>query len=75
MRSRSSPCRPVISASAMMSAITPTVTPSVETSEISDRNACLRRAEQVAEGDEEFEGHRTLIDAHASLAAASTGTG
>ena len=44
MRSRSSPCRPVISASATISAITPTATPSVEMSEISEMNACLRRA-------------------------------
>ena len=44
MRSRSSPCSPVISASAMISAITPTATPIVEISEMSEMNACLRRA-------------------------------
>src|SRR6476660_5076735 len=44
MRSRSSCCRPVISASAMTSAITPTMTPSVEISEMTEMNACLRLA-------------------------------
>ena len=34
----------VISASAMTSAITPTVTPSVEINEMTEMNACLRRA-------------------------------
>ena len=43
-RSRSSPCRPVISASAMSSAITPTMTPSTEMKEMSEMNACLRLA-------------------------------
>ena len=55
MRSRSSPCRPVISASAMSTAITPTITPSTEISEISEMNACLRFAQQVAERDEQLE--------------------
>ena len=36
--------QPVISASAMISAITPTATPSVEISEMTEMNACLRRA-------------------------------
>src|SRR5688572_17835685 len=44
MRSCSSPCRPVISAIAMMSAITPTVTPRVETSEITEMKTCRRLA-------------------------------
>jgi hypothetical protein len=44
MRSRSSCWRPVISASAMTSAITPTVTPSVEIAEITEMNACFRLA-------------------------------
>ena len=44
IRSRSSPWRPVISASAMSSAITPTVTPRIEMREINEMNACLRRA-------------------------------
>src|SRR5688500_7795120 len=42
--SRSSPCKPVMSASAISSAITPTVTPRVEIREISEMNACFRRA-------------------------------
>ena len=44
MRSRSSLCRPVISASAMTSAMTPTVTPRVEMSEMTEMNACFRLA-------------------------------
>ncbi len=44
MRSRTPCCRPVISASAMMSAITPTVTPSIDTSEMTEMNACFRFA-------------------------------
>src|ERR1043166_4757661 len=44
MRSRSSCCRPVIKASAMTSAITPTVTPSVEMNEMTEMNACFRLA-------------------------------
>src|SRR6267142_2790543 len=42
--SRSVSCRPVITASAMMVAITPTVTPMVETSEMTEMNACFRFA-------------------------------
>ena len=42
----------------MMSAVTPTVTPSVEMSEMTEMNACLRARQQVAEGDVKFEGHR-----------------
>ena len=41
---RSSPCRPVMSASAMMSAITPTATPIVENSETSETRAWRRGA-------------------------------
>src|SRR5262245_25602793 len=44
MRFRSSLWTPVISASAMTSAMTPTPTPRIETAEISEMNACLRRA-------------------------------
>ena len=44
MRSRSSPCTPVISASAMISAITPTPTPTIDTAEMSEMNAWRRRA-------------------------------
>jgi hypothetical protein len=44
MRSRISPCSPVISASAMTSAMTPTVTPSVEMSEMTEMKACFRLA-------------------------------
>ena len=44
MRSCSSPCRPVINASATISAITPTVTPSVETSEMTEMKTCRRLA-------------------------------
>ena len=44
MRSRSSCCSPVISASAMISAMTPTVTPSVEMNEMTEMNACFRLA-------------------------------
>ncbi len=44
IRSRSSPWRPVISASAISSAMTPTVTPRIEIREMSEMNACLRRA-------------------------------
>ena len=44
MRSRISCWSPVINARATTSAMTPTVTPRVEIAEISDRNACLRRA-------------------------------
>src|SRR5438445_1286113 len=44
MRSRSSFWRPVIKASATTSAMTPTVTPSVEISEMTEMNACLRLA-------------------------------
>ena len=44
IRSRSSRCIPVISASATTSAITPSVTPSVDISEMSEMNACRRRA-------------------------------
>src|SRR6185436_2589602 len=44
MRSRSSPCRPVIRARAITSAMTPTMTPSVEMSEMTEMNACLRLA-------------------------------
>src|SRR5690242_8642595 len=44
MRSRSSPWRPLINAIAMISAATPTVTPSVEITEMSEMNACFRRA-------------------------------
>jgi hypothetical protein len=44
MRSRSSSCRPVISASAMTSAMTPTVTPSAEISEMTEMKACFRLA-------------------------------
>ena len=39
MRSRSSLCRPVIIAIARISASTPTVTPSVDTSEMIEMNA------------------------------------
>src|SRR5690606_35794246 len=38
------PCTPVISASAMMTAITPTPTPRTETAEIREMKACRRRA-------------------------------
>ena len=44
IRSRSSAWRPVISASAISSAMTPTETPSTEISEISEMKACFRRA-------------------------------
>src|SRR3954470_18232816 len=44
IRSRSSPCRPVMTASAMTTAMTPTVTPTVEISEITETKACLRLA-------------------------------
>src|SRR3954454_21518473 len=44
IRSRSSPWRPVISASAISSAITPTITPRIEMKEMSEMNACFRRA-------------------------------
>jgi hypothetical protein len=44
MRLRMSACRPVISPSAISSAITPTATPSTEIAEISEMKACLRRA-------------------------------
>jgi hypothetical protein len=44
MRSRVSPCTPVMSASATMTAITPTPTPRIETAEISEMNAWRRRA-------------------------------
>src|SRR6266487_1602124 len=44
IRSRISPCNPVIRASAMTSAMTPTVTPSVEMNEITEMNACFRLA-------------------------------
>jgi hypothetical protein len=46
-----------MSASAMMSAITPTATPIVEIREMSEMNACLRLAKEIAKGDEEFERH------------------
>src|SRR5213594_652221 len=44
MRSRNSCCKPVINASATTSAMTPTVTPSVEMNEMTEMNACLRLA-------------------------------
>ena len=44
MRSRSSCCRPVITASAMTTAPTPTATPTVEISEMTEMNACFRFA-------------------------------
>ena len=44
MRSRSSCWSPVMTASAMITAITPTLTPSVEMSEMTEMNACLRFA-------------------------------
>ena len=45
-------------ASAMRSAITPTVTPSVETNEMSEMNACFRLRQQIAQGDESSNGSR-----------------
>ena len=57
MRSRSSPCSPVIRASAMMSAVTPTATPSVEIERDDRDERLLAPREQVAKGDVEFEGH------------------
>ena len=44
MRSRSSFCSPVISASAISTAMTPTPTPMTEMKEISEMNACFRFA-------------------------------
>ena len=44
MRSRSSPWRPVMSASTTRSAVTPTATPMPEMSEITEMKACFRRA-------------------------------
>src|SRR6187401_536508 len=44
MRSLNSPCTPVISASAMMRAITPTPMPTIDTAEISEMKAWRRRA-------------------------------
>jgi len=44
MRSRISLWTPVMSASAMTSAITPTATPTIETPEISEMSAWRRRA-------------------------------
>src|SRR6266568_6963081 len=43
-RSRSSCCRPVMSASAMVTAATPTVTPRTEMNELIESDACLRLA-------------------------------
>jgi hypothetical protein len=37
-------CSPVMSPSATMSAMTPTTTPSTEMAEITEMNACFRRA-------------------------------
>src|ERR1700730_3768824 len=42
--SRSSCCRPVMTARAITTAMTPTVTPRVEISEMTEMNACLRLA-------------------------------
>ena len=58
MRSRSSPCSPVISASAITSAVTPTATPSIEIRRDERDERLLAPREQVAPGDVEFEGHR-----------------
>ncbi len=44
MRSCSDCCSPVMTARAMMTAITPTVTPMVETSEMTEMKACFRFA-------------------------------
>ena len=44
MRARISDCRPVIRPSAISTAITPIVTPSTATPEITEMNACLRFA-------------------------------
>ena len=44
MRFLSSPCRPVISASATTSAMTPTATPMVENKETREMEDCWRRA-------------------------------
>ena len=43
-RSRSSCCNPVITASETTTAMTPTATPSVEMSEMTEMNACFRLA-------------------------------
>src|SRR3954462_11409410 len=60
MRSRSSPCSPVINASATISAITPTATPSVEIREISEMNACLRLASRYRMATNSSKGIRDL---------------
>ena len=44
MRARISDCSPVISPSAISTAITPTATPSTATAEITEMKACFRRA-------------------------------
>src|SRR5262245_19418990 len=61
MRSRTSCWRPVISASAMTSAITPTVTPSVEMNEMTEMNACLRLASRYRTATWSSNGRSTFI--------------
>ena len=57
MRSRSSPCSPVMSASAMTSAVTPTATPEHRDQRDERDERLLPLRKQVAPGDVEFEGH------------------
>src|SRR5712691_6547864 len=73
MRSRSSCWRPVISASAITSAMTPTVTPSVEMNEMTEMNACFRFASRYRRATCSSNG-RSLID-HANVNARNNDRG